>query len=226
MNTTPVVLVEDDPDDQQIFLEYTSQVPFLTVTGVFANPLEATRFIQTNPVDLLFLDIGLPHLSGLEMIQSLSAPPPIILTTLDLNRSLEAYDVGVVDYLVKPFSFARFMRAVNRALSRQPDRPPAVVFLKDGHDTIRVLLDELLYVEAYGQLCKLHLSDQVRVVSHSITELQDLLPSARFLRVHRSFLVSIARIDRFSARSLFLGAREIPVGSAYQIDLKRLTEGR
>ena len=221
-------MVEDNLDDQQLLLELIALVPFLTLAGSFDDPVAALPFLTTEPIDLLLLDIQLPGLSGFELLRSLPNPPVIILTTSSLADSLEAFDVGVIDYLVKPFRYERFLRAVNRVLSRQSEpvaQPivPSFVWLKQGYTTIRVAVSDILYIEAFGAYAKLHTANgQVILVSHLLTDLETKLPASEFARVHKSFLVAVPHITTFASRQVVIGKQSIPVGRVYQNSVRQL----
>ena len=221
-----VAVVEDNPDDQRFLLDLVGRVPFLTLVGSFDDSVLALPFLSTQPVDLLLLDLHLPGLSGFGLLRSLPNPPAVILTTSSLADSLEAFDVGVVDYLVKPLRYERFLRAVNRVLSRQAE--PArisstVVTLKQGYESVRVVTNEITYIEAHGAYAQVHLLSLPAVlVNHSLTDLLDKLPAGQFVRVHRSFIVAVTHISKFSNRQLTIGSHDIPVGRAYYDDLLRL----
>ncbi len=230
-----VVLVEDNLDDQQFLLDLIDRVPFLTVVGTFADSVPALPFLSTQPVDLLLLDLHLPGLSGFALLRSLPNPPAVILTTSSLADSLEAFDVGVVDYLVKPIRYERFLRAVNRVLARQSELPvppppvsvPATILLKKGHESVRVALDDITYIEAFGAYSNVHLAHaQPLLVTHLLTELETKLPAAQFVRVHRSFIVAVARISLFSNNQLTFGERQIPVGRTYRLTLRQALDKR
>ena len=223
-----VVLVEDNPADHRALLDLIARIPFLTVVGSFDDPLAALPFLLTEPVDLLLLDLHLPGLSGFGLLRSLPHPPAVILTTSSLASSLEAFDVGVVDYLLKPLRYERFLRAINRALVRQSDTAvpvgeSAFIWIKQGHDSIRVAYSDILYVEAFGAYARLHTSTgQLILASHALTELADKLPTSQFIRVHRSFVVALSRITTFSTRQLTLGNTPIPVGRVYQDSVRQV----
>jgi DNA-binding LytR/AlgR family response regulator len=223
MKTYKTLLVEDDPDHARLLAGYAGQVPGMIVVGVLNQALSALSFLQNNPVDLLVLDINLPQLSGLNLIRSLPQPPVVILTTSSLTDSLEAYELGVVDYLVKPFRFERFLRAVNRALPRLTTDPvglpPASIFLKDGRASVQVMLDDISHAEAYGGFCRVFLPGRMLLVTHGIAELTERLPAARFRRVHRSYIVALDKIVRYTSREVFLPEQRIPVGEAYRESL-------
>jgi DNA-binding LytR/AlgR family response regulator len=236
MKSYRVALLEDNPDDQQILLEFIGQTPFLKLVGSFDNPIIALPFLSTQRVDLLLLDLYLPGLSGFDVLRSLPRPPAVIMTTVSLADSLEAFDVGAVDYLVKPIRYERFLRAVNRVLARNiPQEPKAgknpvsqpFVSLKQGHVQVRVFLNEVAYIEAFGAYARVHLKDgQILLVGHLLNDLETLLPSPQFVRVHRSFLVASDQILRIANRQITLDNLTIPVGRTYQATLRQVLRER
>ena len=222
-----VAVVEDNPDDQRFLLDLIKRTPFLTLAGSFDDPLMALPFLTTHPVDLLLLDLHLPGLSGFGLMRSLPSPPAVILTTSSLADSLEAFDVGVVDYLVKPIRYERFLRAVNRVLTRQPEpttlSSPSAIVLKQSYDSVRLIINDITHLEAFGAYSKVHLAGQPTVlVNHSLTELLEKLPAGQFVRVHRSVVVALVHVSTFSPRQLTIGEHTIAVGRAYQSECLRL----
>jgi DNA-binding LytR/AlgR family response regulator len=215
-----LVIVEDNPDDQQRLLDYVARLPELTVAGVFADPVPAQEQLNTTSADLLLLDIDLPALSGFDLLRLLTDPPVVILTTLSISRSLEAYDAGVIDYLVKPFSFERFRRAIDRAGVHLAAPPP--LMLKVGRQLVRVAPDTIRYVEADGSFCRVYLADRNVLVSQLLTDLVSQLSDSQFIRVHRSYLVAVSAIASVSSRYVVLQTREqLPIGDVYRAALRQ-----
>jgi two-component system, LytTR family, response regulator len=222
------VLLEDNPDDRDSLLGYMARTPFLSVTATFADPLVALPFLTTEPVDLLLLDLHLPGLTGYEVVRSLPRPPAIIMTTSSLTDSLEAFEVGAIDYLVKPIRYERFLRAINRVLSRPTERTlteqlpkPESLVLKQGHDLVRIAPGQISHLEAVGTFTSVHLVGQPPLlVSHLLNQVLEKLPADQFVRVHRSFAVAVAQISRLSTHQLFVGETPIPVGRTYQQELR------
>jgi DNA-binding LytR/AlgR family response regulator len=212
-----VALLEDNPDDRQDLLELVERIPFLTVSGVFDNAITALPVLSTNPVDILLLDLHMPGLSGFGFLRALPHSPAVILTTASLANSMEAFEVGAVDYLVKPIRYERLMRAVNRVLSRQPEPASlASVTVKQGSDFVQVTHAELTHIEAFGPYSKLHLvNTRTLLVNHLLTDLLEKLPPNQFVRVHRSFVVSLAQVSSYSSRQLVVRNQSIPMGRAY-----------
>jgi DNA-binding LytR/AlgR family response regulator len=222
------LVLEDNSDDRDILLEYTARMPFLNVIATFADPLAALPALSTEPVDLLLLDLHLPGLSGYELVRSLSRPPAIIMITASLTDSLEAFEIGAIDYLVKPIRYERLLRAVNRVLSRpaeisppeQPGKPTSIV-LKQGHELVRIPIDRISHIEAVGTFANVYLVGQPPLlVSHLLNQVLDKLPADQFVRVHRSFAVAVAQISRLGSYQLFINETAVPVGRTYQQELR------
>ena len=216
------VLVEDSPDDRDKLVGYVQQLPLLHLTQVFDHPADARRYLTTHPTDLLFLDLHLPQQSGFDLLRELTNPPVVILTTLSLTNALDAYELGIADYLVKPFGFERFERAVNRAVPGLEARALAtsVVVLKEGHKSVQVSLDAILYIEAYGPFCRVYLTGRTLLVSHLISDIQERLAAHSFMRVHRSWIVAVAKVNGIAARQLTVGEQVIPIGDSYRARVK------
>jgi DNA-binding LytR/AlgR family response regulator len=228
MKTHTILLLEDTPEDQQVFCQYVSQLPFLTIAGVVDNTTAALALLQTRTVDLCVSDIGLPQQSGIELLRTLPNPPPVILTTVSITHSLEAYELGVIDYLVKSFSFERFEMAVSRALARRETAPtplPLSIWLKEGRNRVQVMLAQIRYIEAEGPYCKLHLTNRVLLVNHLITHLLDQLPADKFVRVHRSYIVAVAYISRVQTLAVELDNQaKVPIGMRYRNVLRNVAK--
>ena len=227
-----VTIVEDNQDDLDLLLDFVNRVPFLAVAGSFSNPLTALAFLSTEPVDLLLLDLQMPGLSGYDLLRSLVRPPAVILTTSSLADSLEAFDLGVIDYLVKPIRYERFLRSVNRVLARHSAQPaaqthPAVVTLKQGNESIRVPLEAITHLEAFGAQTKVYLTTSLPIVANQLlAALHNELPADQFIRIHRSFVVALTHVGLFSNRQVVVQNHTIPVGRMYQDAFMRVLGGR
>ncbi|WP_375448371.1 LytR/AlgR family response regulator transcription factor [uncultured Fibrella sp.] len=224
------LLIDDEPLALDILERYVAQLPSLRMVKRCSDAFEALRVLHAEPVDLLFLDIKMPGYSGVQLIRSLPNPPPIILTTAYSEFAVESYELGVADYLLKPFSFDRFLKAVNRVMGTPPLREPppvagpgvaAFVFLKADRQIHKLDPSAIQYVEAYGNFVKVYLTDQMLLASDRLTALEEVLVPHQFLRVHRSFLVALHRITRFTSTAVWIGKQEIPVGNLYR---RTLTE--
>jgi DNA-binding LytR/AlgR family response regulator len=226
------LIVEDEPLAATVLEDYVRQVPHLRLTGRCADAMQALEALHEAPVEVLFLDIHLPGLKGLDFLRALQYPPQVILTTAYHEYALESYDLGVVDYLLKPIDFERFVKAVQKL-----KRPTATArvhrpfqFFNVNKKMVRVWLDEIQYVESLKEYVRIFLPGGKSVVTKTqLGELEKSLEGFGFLRVHRSFIVALRHIEAFTATELTAGGKEIPVGRQYKDEvakaLERFSEG-
>ncbi|WP_201977280.1 LytR/AlgR family response regulator transcription factor [Hymenobacter rubidus] len=233
------LVVDDDPLSVQVVLNCIANTPFLTAVGSFTNPVEAAESLRTNPVDLLFLDVEMPLLSGIELLRTLQHPPLVVLITSSKDYAVQAFEQAVVDYLVKPVSYPRFLQAAQKALDaaeRQPNASSAdtiqtagadaeFTFVKVDNKLVRVAFDEVRYVEALGDYVHIVTGQSKLIVYSTMKAVEEKFPSARFVRVHRSFIVNINRIQALEDNSVVVEGKFIPVGQTYLRDvLQRLNK--
>jgi DNA-binding LytR/AlgR family response regulator len=225
------LIVDDEELAQNVIENYISTIPTLKLIGKCDNAMEAISFLHNNKVDLLFLDLNMPELSGLDMLRTLSNPPFVILTTAYSEYALESYDYGVVDYLLKPIKLERFIKAVNKVVERfdfkdeehQPSKESLFqsLFIKEDQVTYQVYMNDILYVEAYGNYLKIHCKEKVYVTRGTLNEMEKNLPESHFLRVHKSFIISIDKISKIGGNRIVIENQEIPVGEKYKLVLKQ-----
>ena len=227
--------IDDEPFALEILADDIRRVPFLTLAGQFSSPLAASDLLRRESIDLLFLDIQMPTQTGIQFLRTLSDPPMVIFTTAYEQYALEGYELAVVDYLLKPIPFERFQKAVNKAyelfqlrLSASEPTPLAPAersffFIFSEYREIKIFFDEILYVEGLKDYVKIYTSQQPRpfLSRLSLKALEGRLPDRDFCRVHKSFIVPLARIRSFQRTKLFIGAQEIPVGSSYVAEFER-----
>ncbi|RIV20015.1 DNA-binding response regulator [Fibrisoma montanum] len=226
------LIVDDEIAAHYVLENYIGRMDRLVLAGQCYNALDALNFLHRQPVDLLFLDINMPELTGLELLSSLSYAPRTILTTAYTEFALQGYDYGVTDYLVKPIPFPRFLKAVDRVLAQQPALvgAPAVpapasviptdsIMVKVDADWIRVRLDELLYVQSWGNYVKLFLPGRMLLTPLTTSELESRLPTDQFIRIHKSYIVARNKIERLSGNTLHIGGSELPVGITFRREL-------
>ena len=224
------IIIEDQPPAQRILKKYIEDHGSLDLLGVFGNAIEAIAFLKDHQVDLMFLDIHLPKLSGIDFLKSLPDPPSVILTTAFADFALESYDLNVVDYLLKPFSFARFIKAVLKVESKstksssEPKEPTNHVFIKSGYDHIKVNLNDILLIKADNDYTELVLGEKKYLSSESLKYWQDKAGHERMIRVHKSYLVNKEKVKKVSSTVLTLETgHEVPIGRTYKDEvLKRL----
>jgi DNA-binding LytR/AlgR family response regulator len=222
-------------DDERLALEvmeaYIERVPFLKLAKLCPTPLQALEFIARNPVDVLFLDIEMPGLNGLQFLQTLKAPPLVVLTTAYPQFAVEAFALNVTDYLLKPIPFNRFLAAVQKvqtqlgethfrltgsALDSKPVDGP--MFIKSGVKTIRVDLGDILFIEGKKDYVLVHTRQNKIATQLSLTHFMEKLPADLFVRIHRSFIVALSKINSVERNRLMIDDTEVPIGESYRDD--------
>jgi DNA-binding LytR/AlgR family response regulator len=221
-NSLNCLIVEDEPLAATILEDYVRQVPYLRLTGRCADAMQALEALQEAPVDVLFLDIHLPGLKGLDFLRSLQYPPQVILTTAYHEYALESYDLNVVDYLLKPIDFERFVKAVQKlkwptATATAHAAYRQFQFFNVNKKMVRVWLEEIQYVESLKEYVRIFLPGGKSIVTKmQLGELEKSLEGFDFLRVHRSFIVALRHIEAFTATEVTVGGKEIPIGRQYK----------
>ncbi|MBU1821660.1 MAG: LytTR family DNA-binding domain-containing protein [Bacteroidetes bacterium] len=220
------IAIDDEPIALEIVKAHASKVPFVSLMAEFTDAFKAMEYLQQENVDLIFLDIKMPDISGIEFFQSLSRKPLLIFTTAYSEHAVTGYELDAVDYLLKPFSLARFMKGCNKALElynlRYTVEEPNYLFIKTGYEQIRVMFDDILYVEATGNYVTFVMRDKSILSRMTFQEAIQLLPADRFVRVHRSYFVALAHIERAERHQLSLGKHKVPVSEAYRLNLMAL----
>jgi len=221
------VIVDDEPLAIKLIETHIAQIPQLEVIDTCQNPMEAFEILKKEPIDLLFLDVQMPLMTGIDFVKSLQHPPSIIFTTAYREYAVESYELQIVDYLLKPISFTRFFKAINKYLdnrgkSKTPSKgeeatsdSPDFIFVNANKRHIKVLFDEILYIESIKDYIRIHTKDQRIVTKDKISEFAQKL-SSNFLRVHRSFIVNTQQISAFTAHDIEIGEVEIPIGGSYK----------
>lgn len=224
------IIVDDEPMARDVVRRYIQMVPTLKLTGEFGNAIDATIFLQEQPVDMIFLDIKMPQLSGTEFVRSLRHAPKIIFTTAHKEYAHEGFELDVTDYLLKPISFDRFLRAVNKAfpqkqqeLERQganageESKPaPSFIYLRVERKMTKVLLDDILYIESDRDYVKVFTRKGFIITRQTIASVEAMLSDSLFVRIHRSFIVSLSKIGSFTSETVEVGNKELPIGKLYR----------
>lgn len=216
------IIIEDQLPAQRLLKKYVEDAGDLELLAIFSNTYEAEEWLKDKTVDVMFLDIHLPKVSGIDFLRMLKQPPQVILTTAFPDYALESYDLNVVDYLLKPFSFQRFITAVSKLSSKRAykgntaDRKELV--LKSGHEFVRIVVNDIHYINSDADYTDVYYgTDQKFVSSASLKEWEETLRDYRFLRVHRSYIVNLDKIQKMSRNLLLLNnGTEIPVGRTYK----------
>ncbi|MBD0258219.1 MAG: response regulator transcription factor [Cytophagales bacterium] len=221
----PCIIVDDDRMSLRILQSLVEKTDFLRLVGAYDNALQAARALVEHEVDLLFLDVEMPDMTGLELIETLERKPQIIITTSKEQYAMKAYDHDAADFLLKPIdNYARFLKAVRKAMGnlRKSAAAPAgseptnTVFIKVDSLLVNFDLKEVLYLEAYGDYVKIHTDKKTFVVHTKLRTMEDTLPTKDFVRVHRSFIVRIDKIKNIDTGNLQLGSKIIPISNSYR----------
>jgi DNA-binding LytR/AlgR family response regulator len=218
------IIVEDETLAQDVIRNHLEHFDQFELVGVCRNAQEAAETLKQQEVDLMFLDIRMPGMSGLHFLRSLTDPPLVVLTTAYAEYALESYDFNVIDYLLKPISLERFTRAVNKLLNGRlypltTKEPPAGadhIFIKSNSKFFRVNFSEILYVEGMKDYLKVHTPDYTLVTHQTMNDIEKTLPPRQFIRVHRSYLVAVGHIRSIYGNSIELGKTTIPIGINYK----------
>lgn len=214
------IIIEDEPLALERTREYALRLPFLNLLATFDNALEALAFLKTNRVDLIFLDINLGEFSGIQFLESSAVSSQVIMTTAYQEYAVRGFDLKVADYLLKPFTFERFIQAVERAESNLPKRPSAAakhfIFVKTEHRLEKVLLREILYIEGMRDYRRIHTAGKRLMTPQTFTSFERQISPAILCRVHKSFMVSLDKIDSVEKDRITIKDRVIPLSETYK----------
>jgi two-component system, LytTR family, response regulator len=221
------IIVDDSPLALDLLQDYAGRLPHLKLVRKCSSAVEAAETINRGGIDLVFLDIEMPDVTGLEMIRSLKHKPKIILTTAYPSYAVQGFEVNASDYLVKPFSFERFEAAVQKVLSqlsleKSSGAAQKSIFIKSGHDTIKVILSEIEYIEALKDYIQVFLKEGKVVSLMSMKEIMSMLPPDEFARVHRSYIVALPAISKVGSRHVGTAKKDIPIGDIYREEFLQL----
>lgn len=224
------IIVDDEPKAITVLERYAERVPFLTCKASFRDGFSAISFLQQQDVDLIFLDINMPRLSGIDMIRSLNNPPQIIFTTAYSEHALTGYELNATDYLLKPIEFDRFLKAVNKAhkqylLEKEAPQKPqetattGFILLKSGNLLHKVKLEEILYMVKDGNYVHVHTLQKKILIRLNMNDIFNLVPASAFVRIHKSFVVALTHIETLEVHQVTIKGEKIPIGSTYRDEL-------
>jgi len=220
------IAIDDEPKALEVIERYCSKTSLVDLKATFREPLKAIEFLNREKVDLIFLDINMPEISGMGLVQTLSPRPMIIFTTAYSHYAVESYDLNALDYLLKPITFERFLAAINKAAGTLPSKSGAsnedepTVFIKSGPQTYQVKINDILYLQKDGNYITVYLKDKKILIRENMTEIFDIVPSEEFVRVHKSFVVAIRHITMIEVHQLIVNGEKIPIGSTYREHLR------
>src|ERR1700712_936769 len=209
MSEIQCIIVEDEPLATKVLADYISQVAFLELTGSFKDALRAAEYLRNNQPDLIFLDIHLPKLKGMAFLKTLAQPPAVIVTTAYHQYAVEGFELNVTDYLLKPFAFDRFLQAVNK-LRGPLEQAKDYLFLNVQHKKVKIWFSEILYIESQREYIKVVTAKSSYSSKMGTQEIESLLPQRLFMRVHRSFIVALNKIESYTTEFLEIGGVSVP----------------
>lgn len=222
-------IIDDEPPAIRVLEHYIHQTPQLQLLGSATDAIRGMQAVQELQPQLLFLDINMPRLSGISLVKALAHPPAVVFTTAYPEYALEGFELEAIDYLLKPISFERFLKAVNKARRLMATLPspesPAFLLLQADRKLYRVPLEEVLYLQAYGDYVKVFTTTQLYVPKTTLNQLEEELPERMFFRIHRSYLISLPKVRYLEGNFVVVGEEKIPVGRSYREGLLTRLEG-
>lgn len=229
MKKIQTIVVEDEPLAREGMLSYIADVDFLEVVAACENALEANKVLSSKPVDLMFLDIQMPRLTGIDFLKSLTKPPMVIMTTAYPNFALQGYELDVIDYLVKPFPFDRFLKAVNKAndfhtlRNRAPEEAAPTredyFFVKCDYRYEKIHFDSILYVEGMENYVVIHTNEKSFMTLLRMKNIEEILPSPAFMRIHKSYIASVKAIASIDGNEVIIGTKRLPLSREKKADI-------
>jgi DNA-binding LytR/AlgR family response regulator len=214
------IAIDDEPLALQVIKEYCDKISFLDLQETFTNPHLAKTFLKENKVDLVFLDIQMPDCNGVELYKSLSNKPAVVFTTAFKDFALEGFNVDAIDYLLKPFDYPRFLKAIYKAKEyleflSSKDLELSSIFVKVNYELMKINLKDIDLIEALDDYIKIHIKPQPVLTLMTLKGIQEKLPAKEFIRVHRSYIIPVSKIEKFNRQKITVAGKEVPVGSSY-----------
>jgi len=229
------LIIDDEPLAQRVIERFAENIPFLEIVQKCNSAIEALDFLHNRDVDLIFLDINMPRISGMDFLKTLKNPPLVIVTTAYAEFAVQGFELDVVDYLMKPFAFDRFYKAIQKAeelirgrnrqhieIKEADKQDDTFIFVKSSKKTFKVNLDDILYIEALGDYVKIYTTEKMIISYQSLKNIETLLPASSFPRVHKSFIIALSRIDLIEGNHVKIKDRLIPIGTNFKTDFERL----
>jgi two-component system, LytTR family, response regulator len=226
------LLIDDEPLALQLLEDYVNKTPYLRLAGKFEEPMQALAVVESREIDLLFLDIKMPDISGIDFFKSLSYKPEVIFTSAYSEYAIDCFELKAMDYLLKPFSFEKFLGACNRVKdyldlkSSKTIKTSDYFFINAAHKLHKIFYDDILYLEGLKDYTKIHLAsgNNPLIILHNLKYFEDLLPSSEFIRIHRSYIISLGKLVTVSRKSVTIQSHELPVSDNYRDGFFELVE--
>ena len=230
------LVIDDEPPARDILKKYIASVDLLQLAGECSNAVETLSFLQSNSVDLLFLDIKMPHILGTSFLRALKNPPKVIFTTAYRKYAVEGFDLNAVDFLLKPVSFERFLQAVNKVMQMDihvagntnplneslADQSHPFLYFRAERKMVKVFLEDILFIESLKDYIKVVTTNKVIISKQSISSLEEMLPKDAFVRVHRSYIIAVNKIDSYNTDTIDIAKKEIPIGRLFKHEVSRV----
>jgi DNA-binding LytR/AlgR family response regulator len=227
------IIVDDEPVARKILHEFVEQVPFMDLQGKFENAMKAEAFLKTNTVDMIFLDIEMPKVSGLQFLQKLNIESMVVLTTAFPQYALEGYELDIIDYLLKPFAFSRFLKAVHKAKDYYQIKnrittaiQPSYIFIKSDKRIEKIELGDISYAESVGNYVSIYTADKKIIAYLTMKSLESQLPADEFIKIHQSYLVNRSKISAIEGNEIKIGSKSLPISRNYRDMVMKIVNQR
>jgi two-component system LytT family response regulator len=230
MDKLSCIIIEDEPLALEKTKDFVEKVPFLHLSATFDNALTGLNYLNNNKVDLLFLDINMDELSGIDLLESSRINSQVIITTAYQEYALKGYELQITDYLLKPFTFTRFLQAVNKAQDnlnqRTSDNPPDFIFVKTENRLEKIMINEIIYIEGMRDYRRVHTTTKKVMTLQNLSEFERLIPASLVCRVHKSFMVAVSKIESIERSRIKIADQLIPVSDTYKDTFFQLINSR
>lgn len=217
------IAIDDEPIALEVVRSHASRVPFMELAAIFTDAFKALEYLQQERVDLIFLDIKMPDISGIDFFSSLNKKPMVIFTTAYSEHAVTSFELDAIDYLLKPFSLTRFIKSCNKANElftlRNSSEPVDYIFVKDGYNQLKINFSDISFLEAAGNYVTFILDNKKVLTRMTLQESLNLLPEDQFTRIHRSYVVALAKVDKVERHQVTIGQKKVPVSGAYRENL-------
>jgi len=234
------LIIDDEPLARNVISQYANKIESLKIICSCENAMQAFDVLNKEAIDLIFLDINMPDLSGISFLKSLKHPPTVIFTTAYTEYALEGFELDAIDYLKKPFSFERFLKAVNKASEQLKLKISLVsakdtsadtekeeyIFVKANKKTYKIYYRDIMFIEGLGDYIKIHLKDRHIVTNLTMKKIQDILPEKKFFRIHKSFIIAVQPVELIEGNMVMINKTKIPIGNSYRQDFFKIVNQR
>lgn len=237
---TKCLVIDDEPLARELMRNHIEKLENFEIVAECGDAMKALQALRDHPVDLMFMDIQMPQITGIEFLKTLKHPPKVIITTAFREYALESFDLDVVDYLLKPITFGRFLKSVNKFYQVTQEEPQSVlpaspgasqneeafIYVKENKKVIKVFLNEIVYVEGLSEYVQIYTGKKKIITKTSMTNMEEKLPEAGFIRIHKSFIVALSKIEAFTTSSIEVHGKELPIGRSYKNSVLEMLQVR